>query len=48
LVFGALAFLQNGLGAFLVVPEIRGGDFFFEGLQASAIRLRVKDNSAPE
>jgi hypothetical protein len=47
LAFGALALFQNALRFFLIVPEVGTGAAFFEGLQASAILLRVKDNSAP-
>ena len=45
LVFGAFAFLQNRLGCFLIAPKIRVGYALFEGFEACAVLLRVKDNS---
>ena len=47
LLFGALAFAQNRLGGFLIVPEIGVGNADFEGFQALAIAFDVKDNSEP-
>jgi hypothetical protein len=46
LFFGALAFAENALGGFLIVPEIGGGDARFESFQALAVLRGVKDNSA--
>jgi hypothetical protein len=46
LIFGALAFFQDGLRLFLMVPEIRIGDLLFGGFQARAVLFRVKDSSA--
>jgi len=46
LFFGALAFAQNTLCGFLIVPEIGGGDARFESFQALAVLRGVKDNSA--
>src|SRR5207245_3545247 len=46
LFFGALAFAENALCGFLVVPEIGGGDTRFEDFQAFAVLRRVKDSSA--
>jgi hypothetical protein len=45
LIFGALAFLQDTLRLFLIVPEVGVGDFLLERLYARAILLRVKENS---
>jgi hypothetical protein len=45
LFFGALAFAENTLCGFLIVPEIGVGDTRFESLQALAILRRVKDSS---
>jgi len=46
LFFGALAFAENALCGFLIVPEIGGGDARFESLQALAVLGGVKDSSA--
>jgi len=46
LFFSALAFAQNTLCGFLIVPEIGGGDARFECFQALAVLRRVKDSSA--
>ena len=46
LFFGALAFAENALCGFLIVPEIGGGDARFESLQAPAVLGGVKDSSA--
>jgi hypothetical protein len=46
LFFGALAFAENTLCGFLVVPEIGGGDTRFEGFQTFAVLRGVKDSSA--
>jgi len=45
LIFGTLAIAQDGLGGFLIVPEIGRGNARFEGLQAFAMGRGVKDNS---
>jgi hypothetical protein len=42
----ALAFLQDLLGTFLVIPEIRRGDLFFDFGQLGFLSGRVKDSSA--
>jgi len=47
LVFGPLAIAQNVLRRFLIAPEIRLSDAGFQGLQALAMRRRVKDSSEP-
>jgi hypothetical protein len=47
LFFGAFAVAQDGLGSFLVAPEIGLTDARFEGFQAFAMRSGVKDNSEP-
>ena len=47
LFFGAFAVAQDGLGGFLIVPEIGLTDASFEGFQAFAMRSGVKDNSEP-
>jgi len=46
LFFGALAFAENPLRGFLVVPEIGSGDARFESFQALAVLRSVKDSSA--
>jgi hypothetical protein len=46
LFFGALAFAENALCGFLIVPEIGGGDARFESFQALAVLRGVKDSSA--
>ena len=46
LVFGTFAFFEDALRFFLIAPEIGTCDAFFEGFQAGAVLLRVKDNSA--
>ena len=46
LFFGALAFAQDALRRFLIVPEIGIGYASLEGFQALAILRRVKDSSA--
>jgi hypothetical protein len=48
LFFGTLAFSENGLRGFLIVPEIGGGDAGFESFQALAVLRCVKDSSARE
>ena len=45
LILGALAVAQDRLRRFLVVPEVRLGNAFFEGFQALAMLRRVKENS---
>ena len=47
LIFGALAFAQDGLSGFLVVPKIGFGGFYFESLQLFAVAGNVKDSSVP-
>jgi hypothetical protein len=47
LVFGALAVAQDGLGGFLVAPEIGVGGAGFQALQAFAMLRGVKENSEP-
>jgi hypothetical protein len=46
LFFGALAFAENALCSFLIVPKIGVGDARFESLQALPVLRRVKDSSA--
>jgi hypothetical protein len=46
LLLGALAFAENVLRGFLIVPEIGGGDACFESFQALAVLRGVKDSSA--
>jgi len=46
LFFGTLAFAENALCSFLIVPEIGRGDSRFESLQAFAVLRRVKDSAA--
>jgi len=46
LVFGTLAFFEDALRFFLIAPEIGAGYALLERFQASAVLLRVKDNSA--
>jgi len=46
LFLGALAFAENTLCGFLIVPEIGGGDTRFECFQALAVLRGVKDSSA--
>jgi len=46
LVFGTFAFFEDALRFFLIAPEIGAGYALFERFQASAVLLRVKDNSA--
>ena len=45
LFFGALAFAENALGGFLIVPEIGVGNARFESFQTFAVLRRVKDSS---
>jgi len=45
LFFRAFAVAENGLGFFLVVPEIGLSDPRFERFQAFAVLRRVKDSS---
>jgi hypothetical protein len=45
LLFGALAFAENALRGFLIVPEIGVGDARFENFQALAVLRCVKDSS---
>jgi hypothetical protein len=47
LVFGAFAIAEDGLGFFLVVPEIGVGGASFERFQAVAVLRGVKDSSEP-
>jgi hypothetical protein len=47
LFFRALAVAQDGLGRFLIVPEIGLSDAGFEGFQAFTMGSGVKDNSGP-
>ena len=46
LFLGALAFAENALSGFLIVPEIGVGDALFESLQALPPLRCVKDSSA--
>ncbi len=46
LFFGTLAFAENALRGFLIVPEIGIGNASFESFQAFAVLRRVKDSSA--
>jgi hypothetical protein len=45
-IFELLPLLQDGLGLFLVLPEIRIAYFFFESGQMLLRGLSVKDSSA--
>jgi hypothetical protein len=47
LVFGAFAVTEDGLGFFLVAPEIGVGGAGFQGFQAVAVLRGVKDSSEP-
>jgi hypothetical protein len=47
LVLSTLAVTQHRLRRFLIAPEIWVRDARFEGFQAFAMLLSVKDNSAP-
>ena len=47
LLFGALAVAQDGLGRFLIGPEVGLGDAGFERFQTFTMRGGVKDNSEP-
>ncbi len=46
LFFSALAFTEDALRSFLIVPEIGIGNASFESFQAFAVLRRVKDSSA--
>ncbi len=46
LFFSALAFAEDALRGFLIVPEIGIGNASFESFQAFAVLRRVKDSSA--
>jgi len=46
LFFGALAFAEDALCGFLIVPEIGGGNARFKSFQALAVLRGVKDSSA--